>query len=282
VETPPPIVWSQKLLGQWDLEVSSFIDTAPPEKQGSLRILHLTFRDEEPTEEELRRYGIKGQEALGVVGSRMLLAKNPAEPKLIKARDVYNGFLEAVPVLEVTDTTFGLVTPQKRAADPYKVLSQGDKRVVIRVTDAEDGEVEQIDCVFDDENTVTITKEGDSKSLVFFRKGVPRPVEARPRAPDLTAEPAARRLLGRWGPAGANYSVEFRPAGAYVIHGAGGDIDGRYQVTAIDGDDLTVRTVMNGMPEMMGDTIQIRFTGGDALSWTNTGTNAVSQYQRIP
>jgi hypothetical protein len=171
--------WAQKLKGSWELDVNSFIDTMPLDKQMPMRILHLIFRDRGISKQEVYRYKLSPQDLVRVVNSRKLLSKNPQQSELLPARETYTKFSESIPNLEITDTTFGYVNASKREADPYKVVKHSAKKVSIEVTHPDTDKVEQLDCAFLNEDRLSIIEVGKTKAIHLYRKGTRPQTKAR-------------------------------------------------------------------------------------------------------
>jgi len=279
-QPPPPPPIKSKILGNWDMPLEALAKTLPPEKRADVLTVDFVFREQEPTKAEVEASGIKGVAAFGIALLREEKTKNPNGEKIAKMRAAWEKMHKALPSLEVTANKLVLGSVTKRNTSTYTVLNENPQNVVLRVVDDDDGEVEELTFSLVDDNTLVISKPGDP-DMMFYRHGVPRPAAAaQPEPPDLRENPAAARLLGRWSADSHSGSFTFQPDGTYVIHGGGGDLNGRWRVDSINGNTYVVRTTLGSSFALTSDTINIVYNDDGSITWTNTGTNSTSRYTK--
>ncbi len=85
--------------------------------------------------------------------------------------------------------------------------------------------------------------------------------------------------MGRWSSASHSPAVTFVANGVYTLNGAGGDVPGHFRVTAINGNELMLRTSIDALP-LASDQIRVTFADDTHLTWTNLGSNSTSQYTK--
>ncbi len=173
--------WSDKLPGEWGLSMESAIAAAPEGQRGLLRFLHLSFRPEPPSEQELDHPDFSDEQRRAVMGLRTLSREDPFNPEVIDARRRYEMFATALPRLEITEETFGLVTHKRRDVNPYQVTKQEGRIVRLKVSDLEQGGEDLFTIDFVDEDTIRVAEQGDQTPLTFVRNRQPTPAE-----PNLT------------------------------------------------------------------------------------------------
>ncbi len=275
-ETPPPPL-KARILGTWDMSAGDFIQTAPLDKRGKLLVLHYSFREAAPTEAELDAAGIKGIEAISIGLMREKHTKEPNNPSIVKGRQAYEALAKMAPNLEVTQTELVIVVGSKRMPSTYTITEEQADRLLLRSVDVGDGEVDMLTVTMPDEHSLRLVDNGDQKILNFRRRGAPAAVVVAVEEPDLRSDPRAARLIGRWNAASHGGGVSFAADGVYTIHGAGGDITGRFRVIAINDSELMLRTSIDSMP-LASDRIRAVFADDTHVTWTNLGSNSTSQY----
>ncbi len=281
-ETPPPQPLKARILGDWTMSLEAFLQTAPPDKRGSLLVVHYSFRDADPTEEELEAAGIKGVEAIGIGLMRQKRTKEPNHPSVLKGMQAYEQLAKMSPNLEVTATDIVIVMGSKRMPSSYTITEEHEDRLVVRSVDGNDPtDIDILTITMPDEHSLRIVDDADEEGgqeeiLNFRRQGAPAPAApTAPAEPDLRAEPGAARLMGRWN--SGNHGVSFNTDGVYTLHGVGGDTAGHYRVTSISGNELMLRTSIDAMP-LASDRIRVVFTDDTHVTWTNLGSNSTGQY----
>lgn len=275
---PPPPPLKAKILGQWDVPLSSLVQTLPPEKRADIAALDFVFRETEPTEEEVKTSGLEGVKAFGVGLLRQEKAKNPNSEKVVKMRAAYDEVLKVLPTMEITENTLVLASKTKREASTYTILRESPENIVLKVVDNDDGEVEELTFTFIDDNTLVVAEEGDP-DLTFHRHGVSRP--AAKQAPDLRSDPAAARIYGRWKADDHAGEISLQPDGSYVLHGGGGDVNGLWRVDSIKGTQYEVSTTLGGSFALSSDNINIVANEDGSITWTNRGTKSTGRYTKV-
>jgi hypothetical protein len=160
---------ASKIVGDWDLSMESALASAPEDKVFLVRLLHLTFREEPPTDADFERFEVPEEQRDHIRAKRLAIKEDPMNPLFTDARNAYNMFLKSVPKLKITKRRFGLHTHKRQTANPYKVLEQTKTDIRIEVSDAQSGGIDRFKLELADRDRISVLEDGSVSPLVFER-----------------------------------------------------------------------------------------------------------------
>ncbi len=273
-----PAKASARLLGTWRVSLPELAAGAQGKQRQSLYVIDLVTRDHTPTEEEMTRLGFEGDVRLGVLMTRQLRVDKPDDPHLKELLAEY----AALPRITFHADRIEVTAGDQTSSDPYKVISETDREVVIDVDDHTEGKIVRNTATFDGDK-LSIIDADDPAPIVLVRDApLGTPDEAAGyTGPDLTNTPDAAAVIGRWG--GEGIPIDLEAGGVSTLHGEGGDLPGEWRLTARTGNVYTIRTRFASFPWSMGNTVEITVIDADHITWRNTNDpDADSMTRRAP
>lgn len=275
----------QRMLGRWPMAIRAALESVPAAQRADTMTMYYSLCRDEPTVAELEAAGISSAARLGVYLARSKVAQGEADEGTARLLAGPGSVRSRLPTFEFLEGNIANVhIGAEVSGATYTVSAETAESLTITVVEEDDTDgPETFVVTMEGDDVLLLTKSGEAENgtITLARDGTDDPMDA----PQVSAIPTGVAvppgLLGRWNPNSGNASGrEFRADNTYLLHGAA-PLEGHYWVTAVEGNQVTLRAQLGTLPHQLADAIEVTLEG-DSMTWQSVAGETRTQMTRQP